>query len=74
MISHKASAARSSPNHDVKGDCGHLGPMSLQNRCNFGGYELHPQKLVQLIGCRDQSVRNKQVRIAFPLERDGHQD
>jgi hypothetical protein len=69
MISHKIAAAQSSPDRDVSADCGH-GPMSLQNPCNQGSYELHPQELLQLIGCCDLSARNKKAQIAFPLERD----
>ena len=69
MISHKIAAAQSSPNRDVSVDCGQ-GPMSLQNPCNYGSYELHPQKLVQLIGCRDLNARNQKVQIALALERE----
>jgi hypothetical protein len=70
MISHKIVAAQSSPNRYASSDCGHQGPMSLQNTCGFGGYESHPQKLVQLIGCRDLNARNQKVQTAFPLKRE----
>jgi hypothetical protein len=68
MISHKIVAAQCSPDRDVSADRGHQGPMSLQNPCNFGSYELHPKKLVQLIGCRDLNARDQKIQIAFPLE------
>jgi hypothetical protein len=70
MISHKVVAAQFSPNRDVSADCEHQGPMALQNTCNVGSYELHPQKLVQLIGCRDLYARNQKVQIALALERE----
>jgi hypothetical protein len=74
MISRKIVAAQlfspNRPNRDVSADCGHQGPMPLQDTCNFGSYELHPQKLVQLIGCRDLNARNQKVQIDFRLERE----
>ena len=70
MISRKIVYAQFSSNRDVSAGCGHQGPMTLQNTCNFGSYELHPQKLVQLIGCRDLNAQNRKVQIAYPLKRE----
>jgi hypothetical protein len=42
---------------DVATDCGSQGPMSQQNTDGSGRNELHPQKLVQLVGFRDPSAR-----------------
>ena len=38
---------------DVIADCGAHGPMSQQHAGESHGHEMHPQKLVQLVGCRD---------------------
>ena len=43
---------------DVAADCGSQGPMSQQNTDGSGRNELHPQKLVQLVGFRDPNARN----------------
>jgi hypothetical protein len=53
MISNKTVAAQFSSNRDVGADGGDQGPMSQQNTHGSSSYELHPQKLVQLVGCRD---------------------
>jgi hypothetical protein len=37
---------------DVIADCGD-GPMSQQHADDSHGHEMHPQKLVQLVGCHD---------------------
>src|ERR1700674_1755882 len=42
---------------DVAADCRSQGPMSQQNTDGSGRNELHPQKLVQLVGCRDPNAR-----------------
>jgi len=42
---------------DVATDCGSQGPMSQQNTGGSGRNELHPQKLVQLVGFRDPNAR-----------------
>ena len=42
---------------DVATDRGSQGPMSQQNTDGSGRDELHPQKLVQLVGFRDPSAR-----------------
>jgi hypothetical protein len=70
MISHKMVAAQFSSSRDVGADCGHQGPMSQQNAHGFGRNELHPQKLVQLVGCRDLNARNQKPQVAFSLERE----
>jgi hypothetical protein len=53
MISNKSVAAQFSSSRDVGADGGDQGPMSQQNTHGSGSYELHAQKLVQLVGCRD---------------------
>ena len=53
MISNKTVAAQFSSSRDVGADGGNQGPMSQQNTNGPDSYELHPQKLVQLVGCRD---------------------
>jgi len=53
MISNKTVAAQFSSSRDVGTDGGNQGPMSQQNTHGPDSYELHPQKLVQLVGCRD---------------------
>ena len=35
-------------------DCG---PMTQQNMRSAHGHDIHPQKLVRLVGCHDVSVR-----------------
>jgi len=42
---------------DVATDCGSQGPMSQQNTDGSGRNELHPQKLMQLVGFRDPNAR-----------------
>jgi hypothetical protein len=42
---------------DVATGCRSQGPMSQQNADGAGRNELHPQKLVQLVGCRDPNAR-----------------
>ena len=42
---------------DAAADCGSQGPMSQQNTDGSGRNELHPQKLVQLVGFRDPNAR-----------------
>ena len=63
MISHKVVAAQSSSNRNVSADCTLQGPMSLQNTSDSGSYELHPQKLVRLVGCRDLNARYQKPRF-----------
>ena len=38
---------------DVSVDCG---PMPQQNMSDAHGHDMHPQKLVQLVGCHDDSA------------------
>src|SRR5690349_12565954 len=44
------------PSHDenLAGDCG---PMAQQNMRGAHGHDMHPQKLVRLVGCHDISAR-----------------
>jgi hypothetical protein len=39
---------------DPAGDCG---PMTQQDMRNAHGHDMHPQKLVRLVGCHDASPR-----------------
>jgi hypothetical protein len=58
MISRKTLAPVEFPiKRDVAADCGSQGPMSQQNIDGSGRNELHPQKLVQLVGFRDPNAR-----------------
>jgi hypothetical protein len=58
MISRKTPALAEFPlKRDVAADCGSQGPMSQQNMDGSGRNELHPQKLVQLVGFRDPNAR-----------------
>jgi hypothetical protein len=45
------------PKRDVATDRGAQGPMSQQNTDGSGRNELHPQKLVQLVGYRDPNAQ-----------------
>jgi hypothetical protein len=38
---------------DVVANGGAQGPMSQQDARDCHGYEMHPQKLVRLVGCHD---------------------
>ena len=58
MNSRKTLALAEFPlERDVATDCGSRGPMSQQNTDGTGRNELHPQKLVQLVGFRDPNAR-----------------
>jgi hypothetical protein len=71
MVSHKMVAAQISPNRDASADSeGHQGPMPLQNTCSVGGYDPHPQKLLQLVGCRDLSLQFQNPKNAFSWRRE----
>ena len=60
MISGKTPALVEFPRkRNVAADCGSQGPMSQQNTDGSGRYELHPQKLVQLVGFRDPNAQNE---------------
>jgi hypothetical protein len=41
---------------DVIADCGARGPMSQQHAADSHGHEMHPQRLVQLVGCHDPNA------------------
>jgi hypothetical protein len=51
---------------DVIADCGAQGPMSQQNAAGSHGYEMHPQKLVQLVGCHDPNAEKHEVAHRQP--------
>ncbi len=58
MISRKTPALDEFPiKRGVAADCGSQGPMAQQNIDGSGRNELHPQKLVQLVGFRDPNAR-----------------
>ena len=42
--------------HEEESACD-CGPMTQQDVRNAHGHEMHPQKLVRLVGCHDMSVR-----------------
>jgi hypothetical protein len=45
----------SAPHDDgLAGDCG---PMTQQDMRNAHGHDMHPQKLIRLVGCHDVSPR-----------------
>ena len=52
----RPSPASVPPSHDddLSGDCG---PMTQQDMRNAHGHDMHPQKLVRLVGCHDLSAR-----------------
>ena len=51
----KAKSAPLPPSQDDQaGDCG---PMTQQDMRNAHGHDMHPQKLVRLVGCHDTSTR-----------------
>jgi hypothetical protein len=61
MNSRKTLALAEFPlKRDVATDRGSQGPMSQQNTDGSGRDELHPQKLVQLVGFRDPSARKQE--------------
>jgi len=58
MNSRKTLALAEFPlKRDMTTDCGSQGPMSQQNTDGSGRNELHPQKMVQLVGFRDPNAR-----------------
>jgi hypothetical protein len=71
MESQKLAAAEFSSNRGVSARCGHQGPMSQQNPDGFGSNQLHPQKLVRLVGCRDPHAQKHEEPIAVSSE-EGH--
>ena len=42
---------------ELASDCG---PMTQQDMRNAHGHDMHPQKLVRLVGCHDMSVRKSE--------------
>jgi hypothetical protein len=58
MISRRTLAiSEFSLKRDAAADCSSQGPMSQQNADGSGRNELHPQKLLQLVGFRDPNAR-----------------
>ena len=51
---------------DMTADGGAHGPMSQQHADDAHGHEMHPQKLVQLVGCHDPNA-GKQEEAAYRL-------
>jgi hypothetical protein len=70
MTSQKMVAKKYSRDREVSG--GHQGPMTEQNT-NFAGCELHPQKLVRLVGCRDPNAGNREIKNAVSSVRGSNQ-
>jgi hypothetical protein len=62
MISRKTFATQLQSGPDPDAECRHQRPMPLQNSGNLASYELHPQKLVRLTGCRDLNAANRNLR------------
>jgi hypothetical protein len=61
MNSRKTLALAKFPlKRDIAFNCGSQGPMSQQNTDGSGRNELHPQKLVQLVGFRDPNARKRE--------------
>lgn len=65
MISLELVAAQSSPNRDVSADNRYQGPMA-QQQFGLGGYDSHPQKLMQLVGCLDLNAGSRKPHAAVP--------
>jgi hypothetical protein len=62
MISHGKVPAKSSLNGDK---CANppQAPMTLQNTGAFSSHELHPQTLIQLVGCRLLDAQQEKPKI-----------
>jgi hypothetical protein len=61
MISRKIFATQFQSGRDPDAERRPQGPMPLQNSGNLASYELHPQKLVRLTGCRDLNAANRSL-------------
>jgi hypothetical protein len=63
MISHEAVSTKSSLDGDK---CANppQDPMTLQNMGALGSHKLHPQKLIQLVGCRLLDAPQEKPKIA----------
>jgi hypothetical protein len=46
---------------DAIAESGTQGPMSQQDAVGSHGHEMHPQKLVRLVGCHDSNGGRRQV-------------
>jgi hypothetical protein len=51
----RPAPAESSHEKDVKDVSVNCGPMPQQNMSDAHGHDMHPQELVQLVGCHDDS-------------------
>jgi hypothetical protein len=49
-------------------------PMSQQGGADSHGHEMHPQKLVRLVGCHENEFRNTRGRTAPMPKRDAEQE
>jgi hypothetical protein len=58
MIPSKIRAVPPEPSQetDAVADCGARAPMSQQNAGDSHGREMHPQKLIRLVGCHDPNA------------------
>jgi hypothetical protein len=54
----RSMPAESPRKTDVIGDGGVPGPMPQQDAGDCHGHDMHPQKLVQLVGCHDPHAEN----------------
>jgi hypothetical protein len=54
----RSMPAESQRKTDVVGDGGVPGPMPQQDAGDCHGHDMHPQKLVQLVGCHDPHAEN----------------
>jgi hypothetical protein len=55
----RAVPAKSPKKKDVIIERGPHGPMSQQNADGSHGHEMHPQKLVRLVGCHDSAAKHE---------------
>ena len=68
MNSRKTLALAEFPlKRDVATDCRSRGPMSQQITYGSGRNELHPQKMVQLVGFRDPIARKHDGAASVPV-------
>jgi hypothetical protein len=56
-----SASAKSSQARDATADRGDHGPMPQQDAGDAHGHEMHPQRLVQLVGCHDSNAGKHQV-------------
>jgi hypothetical protein len=63
VISSKLGSVPAELPHEraVSSDCSAHGPMSQQHAGDSHGHAMHPQKLVQLVGCHDSNAGKHEV-------------